>query len=121
MINELMAALPAIPHDQDGPVFQEPWEAQAFAMTVALHGQGLFTWGEWVDTLAQEIKSADGRGDTYYHSWLAALERLVIAKNIASPESLHGLQDAWDRAAPATPHGQPIEFAPAPACVVTKA
>jgi nitrile hydratase accessory protein len=121
MISDLLAALPAIPRDKDGPVFQEPWEAQAFAMVVALHDKSLFTWSEWVDTLAQTIKSADHHDDTYYHHWLTALEYLVIAKNVTSPESLHALEEAWDRAARATPHGQPIELANDPAHVVTRA
>ena len=37
-------AVPSIPHDAEGPVFREPWEAQAFAMALALHERRLFTW-----------------------------------------------------------------------------
>ena len=33
-------AVPGVPRDADGPVFREPWEAQAFAMTLALHERG---------------------------------------------------------------------------------
>ena len=58
-----MNATPGMPRDDDGPVFREPWEAQAFAMTLALHERGLFTWPEWADTLAQEIKRAQAAGD----------------------------------------------------------
>jgi nitrile hydratase accessory protein len=121
MISDLLTALPTIPRDSDGPVFQEPWEAQAFAMVVALHAKGLFTWGEWVDTLAKTIRSADDPNGAYYYHWLNALEQIVIAKNVTSPENLHALEDAWDRAARATPHGQPIELINDPALVVTKA
>ena len=121
MISDLLIALPAIPRDGDGPVFQEPWEAHAFAMVVALHAKGLFTWGEWVETLAQTIQSAGDSNDAYYHHWLNALEQIVIAKKVTSPENLHALEDAWDRAARATPHGQPIELTNDPAFVVTKA
>jgi len=58
------SALPGIPRDQDGPVFREPWEAQAFAMALSLHARGLFTWNEWAQTLADEIKRAQAAGDT---------------------------------------------------------
>ena len=26
------------------PIFEEPWMARAFALTVELHQQGVFTW-----------------------------------------------------------------------------
>src|SRR6202047_201974 len=69
------SSLPDVPRDQDGPVFREPWEAQAFAMALALHARGLFTWTEWAHMLAKEIKRAQGSGDadtgeTYYRHWL---------------------------------------------------
>jgi nitrile hydratase accessory protein len=117
MIDELLTALSSIPRDEDGPVFREPWEAQAFAMAVALHGKGLFTWVEWADALSKAIKSTDDFGHDYYHHWLSALERLVIAKNAATLRQLHALQQSWDRAARATPHGQPIELANDPSQV----
>ena len=69
-------------------MFREPWEAQAFAMALALHERGLFTWTEWAATLGDEIKRAQAAGDpdtgdTYYRHWLAALERLVAEKGVA--------------------------------------
>lgn len=108
-------ALPVIPRDADGPVFQAPWEAQAFAMAVSLHARGLFTWGEWAATLAEEIARAQGAGDadtgeTYYLHWLATLERLVAEKGVASADALSRYRAAWDHAAERTPHGKPIEL-----------
>ncbi len=110
-------AVPGIPRDGESPVFREPWEAQAFSMALALHQRGLFTWTEWAATLADEIKRAQAAGDpdtgeTYYRHWLAALERLVAQKGIASTETLARYRDAWDRAADRTPHGTPIELSP---------
>ena len=110
-------AVPGIPRDAQGPVFREPWEAQAFSMALALHQRGLFTWPEWAATLADEIKRAQAAGDpdtgeTYYRHWLAALERLVAEKGIASLETQTCYRDAWDRAADRTPHGTPIELSP---------
>jgi nitrile hydratase accessory protein len=110
-------ALPDIPRDDDGPVFREPWEAQAFAMALALHERGLFTWTEWAAALAGEIKRAQAAGDpdtgeTYYRHWLATLERLTADKGVTTAETLHRYRDAWDHAADRTPHGAPIELRP---------
>jgi len=101
------------PRDGDGPVFREPWEAQAFAMAIALHRQGLFSWREWAGALSHEIAEAQRAGDpdlgdTYYRHWLRALERLVARKGASTPEELEHYRQAWDRAAERTPHGQPI-------------
>jgi nitrile hydratase accessory protein len=110
-------AIPSIPRDADGPVFREPWQAQAFAMALALHGRGLFTWPEWAATLTEEIRRAQGEGDpdtgeTYYLHWLAALERIVAAKGVASEATLARYRAAWDHAADRTPHGAPIALEP---------
>lgn len=99
----------------DEPVFREPWEAHAFALAVALHERGLFTWPEWAQALATQIASAQAagdadRGDTYYHHWLAALESLVATKGASSTAELARFAAAWDHAAERTPHGQPIEL-----------
>ena len=108
-----LSVLPGIPREESGPLFREPWEAQAFAMAVHLRDRGLFTWREWAETLGAEIKAAMAAGDadlgdTYYLHWLAALEKLVVAKGAASAPGLSKTKDAWDRAARATPHGKPI-------------
>jgi nitrile hydratase accessory protein len=110
-------AVPGIPRDADGPVFREPWEAQAFAMALALHARGLFTWNEWAETLADQIRRAQAAGDadtgeTYYRHWLATLEKLVAAKGVATSETLNRYRDAWDHAADRTPHRWPIELKP---------
>lgn len=110
-------AVPGIPQGEEGPIFREPWEAQAFAMALSLHQRGLFTWSEWAATLADEIKRAQAAGDpdtgdTYYLHWLNALERLVAEKGVADPSTLTRYRDAWERAADATPHGDPIVLRP---------
>src|SRR5258708_3041154 len=109
------AAVPGIPRDADGPVFREPWEAQAFAMALALQARGLFTWVQWAAALGSEIKRAQAAGDpdtgaTYYRHWLNTLERLVAEKGIADRATLARYYAAWDRAADRTPHGVPIEL-----------
>jgi nitrile hydratase accessory protein len=105
--------LPAIPRDAEGPVFREPWEAQAFALTVKLHEACLFTWPEWAAALSEEIARVQAEGDpdlgsTYYRHWLAALERLVTAKRVVDPAALGERKQAWIRAYEHTPHGRPV-------------
>ncbi len=113
-----VASILDIPRDIDGPVFNAPWEAQAFAMTVTLHERGVFTWTEWAAALSTEIKRAQADGDpdtgeTYYRHWLATLENLIAEKGVTTRSDLHRYRDAWDHAADRTPHGQPIELKPA--------
>ncbi len=114
--SELEAALckvAPLPRDDSGPVFAEPWQAQAFAMTLHLHARGLFTWTQWAETLGAEIRAAGSAddGSRYYEHWLAALERIVAARGATDAHALHERAEAWTRAAAATPHGKPIELA----------
>ncbi|MGL6110528.1 MAG: nitrile hydratase accessory protein [Rubrivivax sp.] len=109
------ALLPGMPQAEGEPVFAAPWQAQAFAMALALHQRGLFTWVEWAEALARQISAAQAagdadQGDTYYQHWLAALETLVAQKGASSRDELGRYRDAWDHAAERTPHGQPIEL-----------
>jgi nitrile hydratase accessory protein len=104
-----------IPQNDEGPVFRAPWEAEAFALAVSLNERGLFTWKEWAATLGDEIKKAQAAGDpdtgeTYYHHWLATLERIVAAKGLADAPLLARTRDAWEHACARTPHGTPIEL-----------
>jgi nitrile hydratase accessory protein len=116
-IDQAIAAVPGIPRGPQGPVFREPWEAEAFAMAVALHERGLFAWSEWTAVLADEIRRAQANGDpdtgeTYYRHWLAALERIVAEKGVTDAAALARYRDAWDHAADRTPHGMPIALQP---------
>ena len=108
-------SVPGALRNAEGPVFREPWEAQAFAIVVALHQRGVFGWDEWAAMLGEEIKAARRAGDpdsgeTHYCHWLAALERLVAHKGIADRAALKRCRDAWKRAADRTPHGVSIEL-----------
>jgi nitrile hydratase accessory protein len=110
--------LPALPRDEGGPVFQEPWEAHAFALAVRLSESGCFSWSEWAAILGQEIRVAQERGDpdlghSYYHHWLNALERLCAEKGLVSGTDLNRRKQQWRRAYLHTPHGQPIELSAA--------
>ncbi|CAN7372609.1 nitrile hydratase accessory protein [Phyllobacterium sp. LjRoot231] len=109
-LRELITYSRGIPANGDAPVFAEPWQAEAFAMVVALHDRGLFTWEEWANALSVKIKRPGALDDAsdYYHCWLEALELLIASKNVADKHDIDQLAAAWQRAAHATPHGQPI-------------
>lgn len=109
-----LPATPRLPLDLDGgPVFSAPWEARVFAMTLQAHQAGVFTWPEWAEALGAELaRDGDGSCETrgYYDHWLTAFETLLNAKGVAGAGQLADLRSAWDAAAKATPHGQPIEL-----------
>lgn len=100
----------AAPQAENERIFSEPWQAQAFAITLALHQDGLFSWHEWAENLSAELKkpgTAEDGGD-YYDCWLCALEKLLAAKGVVARNDVDSLTAAWQRAAHATPHGKPI-------------
>lgn len=104
-----------MPRNEDGPVFAEPWQAQAFALAVQLSDAGYFSWKEWAATLAGELKTASDRGEPddgshYYEHWLSALERLVTSKGLTEPAALLERKEAWADAYRHTPHGKPVEL-----------
>ncbi len=110
-----LAELPRLPRDEGGPVFAEPWQAQAFALAVKLSEQGHYTWKEWAAALSDQLQAAATRGEPddgsrYYEHWLAALENLVAAKGLANRAALETRKAAWADAYRNTPHGQPVEL-----------
>ncbi len=112
----LLATLPGLPRDPGGPVFAEPWQAQAFALALQLHAQGAFTWPEWALALSERLKAA-GPGDDgarYYEHWLAALEDLTTGKALATGSELSARKEAWAEAYRTTAHGRPVELAREP-------
>lgn len=107
--------LPGFPGDAAGPVFKAPWEAHAFALALALHERGEFTWKEWAQALAEVIREVRQRGEPdsgedYYRHWTTALERIAARKGIVSEALLERRRRQWDEAARRTPHGRPIEL-----------
>ena len=108
-----LAVLPRLPRDNAGPVFVEPWQAQAFALAVTLSDQGHFTWKEWAGELADTLRAAADRGEPddgsrYYDYWLDTLERMVMVKGLADQATLVARRDAWAAAYRNTPHGTPV-------------
>jgi nitrile hydratase accessory protein len=112
MTNQLF---PQQPGDKEGPVFNAPWEAQAFSLVLALHEQGLFTWEEWTSELSQAIGRAQTSGDpdlgnTYYRHWLYALEKLVTLKGLSDYQEIEERMANWRKAYRNTPHGSPVDL-----------
>jgi nitrile hydratase accessory protein len=111
-----LTELPRLPRDPGGPVFDEPWQASAFALAVSLSRQGHFSWKEWAAALAKELKASAARGEPddgshYYQCWLTTLERLVIEKGLSDTAALLARKEAWAEAYQRTPHGKPVELA----------
>jgi nitrile hydratase accessory protein len=116
--SDQLASLPRLPRDEGGPVFAEPWQAQAFALAVRLSAQGHFPLKEWAAALSNELKASAGRGEPddgshYYQCWLTALEHLVVAKGLSDLPALLARKEAWAEAYRRTPHGKPVELADA--------
>lgn len=107
-----------MPGDESGLVFAEPWQAHAFALAVKLSEAEVFTWGEWSAALGEQLAEASRRGEPddgsrYYYHWLAALERLVAAKQAVDPLALHARKEEWAEAYRRTPHGKPVTLSAA--------
>ena len=101
--------LPGLPKDADGPVFAEPWQAQAFALVVRLHAEGAFTWTEWAAALSDALAGDPGDdGSRYYHHWVEALEQLAARRSLVSSAELAARKSAWEQAYRSTPHGAPV-------------
>lgn len=113
-IQTLEAAGPDLPlNDADGPVFEQPWQAQAFSLVVCLHKSGLFPWKEWVRIFSDEIKASparpgEGVNDAYYRQWLAATEQLIASFGLADGDAISQRAEEWRLAYLNTPHGQPV-------------
>ena len=97
----------------EAPPFDEPWQAQAFALAVELSRLGYFTWSEWTAALAAQLATAREAGEPddgshYYVHWLNALEGLVARKELAEVEDLAKRKREWAEAYRDTPHGSPV-------------
>jgi len=107
--------LPPLPRDEDGPVFDDPRQAQSFALAVKLSEQGHFSWKTSARTVADELAAVEARGEPddgsrYYHHWVAALERLVVGRGLSGACALEERKEAWADAYRHTPHGQPVKL-----------
>lgn len=101
---------------RDGePAFDEPWQAEALALADSLVQQGLFSAGDWSETLGRKLRDAESRGEpdtqqTYYECVLAALEQLVAANSEIDRDAMQAMRGDWEQAYRSTPHGQPVQL-----------
>ena len=95
------------------PVFEQPWHAQVFALTVTLNEKGHFSWQEWAERFGGTLKthslakSLNG-GDDYFLAWLDALESFLSGRGVLQAYELDALKAAWTEAYLSTPHGAPV-------------
>ena len=103
--------LPGLPKDGQGPIFAEPWQAQAFALAVRLNAEGAFAWSDWAAALSRELaRHPDDDGSRYYQHWVSALETLATERGLVTAVDLASRKDAWTEAYLHTPHGKPVEL-----------
>ena len=77
-----------LPRDNGELVFDAPWEARALAIAVALVEKLGLDWDAFRHRLMSAI--ADEPDRPYYESWGVALESLVLAHGLATPDVLDG-------------------------------
>jgi len=111
----LRSMIPDPAMDEESPRFNEPWQAQVFALAVSLSEAGLFSWQEWTDELSFTILKAQELGDpdlgsTYYQHWLKTLERMLTSKEVLDQTSILQRMKIWEEAYLRIPHGQPIKI-----------
>lgn len=94
--NSILPSLPELPGASSEPVFNEPWEASAFAIAVCLNQAGLFSWAEWVEVFSKEIKDTEstkpGMVGQYYHTWFSALEKPVVDRQMLDKHAIDSKQ-----------------------------
>jgi nitrile hydratase accessory protein len=86
----LMAGESALPRKNGELVFSAPWEGRAFGLAVALSDGHHYAWDEFRDQLVAEIARAEANGNpsTYYERWVAALERVLLARKLVTTAEL---------------------------------
>ncbi len=104
-----------LPRDEGRPIFNDSWEAEAYAIGKLLVAERIVSRKEWYDAIHAEIQAAQkrgdpDRGDTYYQHWMNALERVCIDKGLTDAKTLAEHTRLWGRAVANTPHGAPIEL-----------
>lgn len=101
--------------DAPAPVFEEPWHAQVFAITVALNEAGVFQWTDWANRFGAKLKQRGlthelNGGSDYFHAWIETLEDFLADQKIALPSELQALKSAWEQAYLQTPHGESVKI-----------
>lgn len=95
------------------PVFEAPWHAQVFALTVHLNEAGHFDWPDWAERFSTTLKHHGiakelNGGDDYFTAWLETLEGFLAEINMAEPAAVEHMRAAWEQAYLSTEHGKPV-------------
>jgi len=114
-LSHLHQSMPLPQDSGDSFHFDEPWQAQAIAITVELNRHGFFSWTEWVEVFSEEIRAhpatpEEGHTTGYYRQWLTALETIMAERGISQAPEIEAVQERWRTAYLHTPHGRPIEL-----------
>jgi nitrile hydratase len=82
-----MHGLGPVDAEPNEPVFHHEWERRAFALTMAAGFLG--RWNIDMGRFAREqMPPAEYLATTYYEHWLYGLQRLLVEKNLVTPEEL---------------------------------
>lgn len=97
------------------PVFEAPWHAQVFALTVHLNESGQFSWGDWAARFGATLRRHGltrelNGGEDYFAAWLETLEVFLAETGLADTGDVAALRDAWEAAYLRTPHGAPVRL-----------
>ncbi len=115
-MDELKAIIARV--NEADPVFEQPWEADAFVTAVTLSHLGYFEWKTWVAAFAGVIQSQPQREqetahDAYYRQWLSCLEKVLDEAQLVPSAELLNREAKWRLAYLKTPHGSPVALAAA--------
>ncbi len=94
-------------------VFEMPWHAEIFAMTVHLHKEGVFSWPDWTERFSNALAGAgvhhnlNGSND-YYNIWLDTFIQFIAEKGVTNEPAIDFLSEKWRKAYLCTPHGMPV-------------
>lgn len=75
----------ALPRKNGELVFAAPWEGRAFGLAVLLSEKGAYAWNDFRTQLVGEI--AEGH-ESYYESWLEALENVLTAHGVVTAQEV---------------------------------
>ncbi|WP_293576832.1 nitrile hydratase accessory protein [Phaeobacter sp.] len=97
------------------PVFEQPWHAQLFALTVHLNESGAVSWSDWVARFSAQLrhhglaKELNG-GEDYFLAWLETLETLLADQGRVAAQDAKDMTAHWAAAYLATPHGAQVHL-----------
>lgn len=96
LVDATVAGTEGLPRRNGELVFDEPWEARAFGLAVAVCRRQGLDWEAFRSRLIAEIDASERRPDgdwSYYKRWLAALEGLLSDLDLVGRAELSARAD----------------------------